>query len=88
MTLQEVGADITRKLRPILEERGVEGFVLMAYVKLDEDQMARILVTLTNKNVAIEDGLRPAVRFAMVWAANEPPPFPSELPGEAPEGGR
>lgn len=72
MTAQQKIEAFTERVRPHLEELGIEAFVMAAYMKGADDKVARItLGGMPGGNPAYEDGLRPMQIFAAKWGQGE-----------------
>ncbi len=70
---------------PILQEFGVTGFVLTGYVEDADGKRNRVLFVNTQKDPAMEDGLRPLIQFSHMWAQTPmSPPDSDEPPGRTP----
>jgi len=78
MTAMELAKELKLKMKSQLDELGVEGFVLMGYVKDGDGKINRFAVANSGDNPAVEDGLRQIVAFANVWT--QPTPRPGAEP--------
>lgn len=66
--------EIGKKIVPILEEFGIEGFVIGGYIQVHEGRIERFTAACMPKdNAAITDGLGHLVAFTGMWAANAAP---------------
>lgn len=54
---------------PLLEEAGIDGFVIAGYVNQGDGKLVRLAMVCTGKNVAVEDGLRSVATFVSMWSA-------------------
>lgn len=52
-----------------LSEGGIEGFVLVGYLRLEGGALQRVCLANTANNPAMEDGLRGVINFAHMWGA-------------------
>lgn len=69
MTKDEFSKNLQERVVPLLEELGIEGFVLAGYATDGDGHMGRFAVGQTNRNAAIEDGLRQMCHIATMWSA-------------------
>lgn len=64
-------AEVGRRIVPILEEFGIEGFVMTGYIRCNDGKLERFSAACTTKdNAAINDGLAKVAAFSTMWAAD------------------
>lgn len=73
MTAQEKVQAFTERIRPHLEELGIEAFVMVAYARDGEDEkkVTRVTIGGNNGNAAYEDGLRTMQVLAAKWGQGQ-----------------
>lgn len=72
MTIQEVTQQIAMKLGPVMEELGVESFLLAGYVRDGDGKVSRVTMGGNSKtNAACNDGLRNLHELANRWGAGQ-----------------
>ena len=69
--------ELAQRVVPVMQEYGLSAFVLIGYRELGDGQITRVCIANTAQNPAFEDGLRPAIHFAHMWAGKVPLPPPT-----------
>lgn len=85
MTKADFQKQFQERVAPMLQEMGVEGFVIAGYMTDGERKFGRFALSVTTNPMA-EDGLLPLTRFAAMWSAPAaefapPPPLHEDHPG-------
>lgn len=70
MTAQEKVQAFSERIRPHLQELGIEAFVMVAYMNA-EDKVSRVTFGGNNGNAAYEDGLRSMQLIAAKWGQGQ-----------------
>lgn len=60
--------EIKKRISPQLEEMGVEGFLLIGYIRTGDGKRNRLMMVSAGDDPAIADGLEPVARAGAVWA--------------------
>jgi hypothetical protein len=72
MTAQQKIEAFTERVRPHLEELGIEAFVMVGYMKDADGKVSRITLGGTpGGNPSYEDGLRPMQILASKWGMGQ-----------------
>jgi hypothetical protein len=71
MTAQEQVQAFSERIRPHLEELGVEAFVMCAYMKDGEGKVSRVTLGGNPGNPAYEDGLRTLQVLMAKWGQGQ-----------------
>lgn len=62
--------EVGKRVVPILQEFGIEGFVIAGYARFDGEHLERFVGGMnTQHDPAIADGLAKLIAFSSVWAA-------------------
>jgi hypothetical protein len=81
MTVPEVVAQMKSIFNSRLEELGVEGFVMAAYITDEHGRRTRAVIVNTNNDAAVQDGLQRLAMAAYVWGQPNQPPIPGTHDG-------
>lgn len=71
MTAQEKVQAFTERIRPHLEELGIEAFVMCAYGKDADGKVTRVTIGGNGGNPAYEDGLRMMHVMSAKWGQGQ-----------------
>lgn len=71
MSAQDKVQQFSERIRPHLEELGIEAFVMAAYATDAEGKVVRITLGGNGGNPAFEDGLRGMQHAANMWGAGK-----------------
>lgn len=89
MTKEEISQHLQDKIKPVFEELGIEGFVMVGYVNSGDGELKRLMLVQMSRNAAVQDGLRPVLTFGRMWSLNDGLQFTveREAPRAPQEGG-
>jgi len=76
MTVPEQLEILRAQIIPRMHDAGVESFVIVGYLRDEDDKIQRICIANSGNNPAYEDGLRPIIQVAGIWSGQIPPPPP------------
>lgn len=76
MTPEQASEEIKRRIGPVLEELGIDSWILMGYATDGEGRRGRAAIGHINSDPVMRDAMRPIVAFAHAWSQ----PDPSEQP--------
>jgi hypothetical protein len=68
MTVPEQLEMLRAQIVPRMQDAGIEGFVMVAYLRDAEDKIQRVCIAHCGNNPAYEDGLRPIIQVAGIWS--------------------
>lgn len=67
MNNQEIQRHVVERVKPILDELGYEGFMLVGYVRDAEGHVNRSMVCDGKNNPMVQDAIQPMVAAGTAW---------------------
>ncbi len=76
MTQQEALRCVGERITPILNEFGLESYVMMGYMRCDDKLERFLALAIKREEVSQVDAMRQVAAFGMAWASPDTQPQP------------